>query len=67
LPPPGKSAVALQFTLESRRAVDDMYDRVTAAGHPGHLAPIDAFWGARYCEVTDPDGNVVGFHSPRQE
>jgi len=63
--PSGRSALALQFDLASRRAVDDLYARIVAAGYRGELAPFDAFWGARYAEVLDPDGNVVGFHSPR--
>ena len=65
-PSSGRSANALQFDLPSREAVDAMYATLTAEGHTGHLVPIDAFWGARYAEVCDPDGNVVGFHSPRQ-
>lgn len=64
-PGQGRSHVALQFDLTSRDAVDEMHARLTAAGHPTHVAPFDAFWGTRYCEVVDPDGNVVGFHSPR--
>ena len=57
-----KGAAALQFTLATRAAVDELYERLTSAGYASHLAPIDAFWRARYCEVADPDGNVVGFH-----
>lgn len=64
-PTRAKGAAALQFDLPSREAVDEMYARLTAAGHRGHLAPIDAFWGARYAEVLDPDGTAVGFHSPQ--
>lgn len=60
----GPSSNALQFDLPSREAVDALYDNLTSAGARGHLAPIDAFWGSRYAEVLDPDGNVVGFHSP---
>ncbi len=26
--------------------------------------PYDAFWGARYAVVSDPDGNGVGIMSP---
>ena len=26
--------------------------------------PFDAFWGARYAIVEDPDGNSVGLMSP---
>ncbi|MEX0749425.1 MAG: VOC family protein [Dehalococcoidia bacterium] len=63
--PPGKGAMALQFDVPSRQAVDDLYHDLTAAGYDSELAPIDAFWGARYAEVLDPDGNTVGFHSPR--
>jgi uncharacterized glyoxalase superfamily protein PhnB len=58
------TATALQFQCETRAAVDEMYASLTGAGYRGHLAPIDAFWGNRYCEVDDPDGNAVGFHSP---
>ena len=29
------------------------------------LAPIDAFWGARYAIVDDPDGNHVGIMGPQ--
>ena len=57
-------ATALQIGLASREAVDAVYADLTAAGFAGHLAPIDAFWGARYAEVRDPDGNIVGFQSP---
>lgn len=66
-PPVGRGATCLQFHLESRAAVDTLYQRLTFAGYASHLAPIDAFWGARYAEVLDPDGNAIGFHSPRSE
>ena len=60
-------ATALQVGVASRDAVDAAYADLTAAGFAGHLAPIDAFWGARYAEVRDPDGNLVGFQSPVDE
>jgi uncharacterized glyoxalase superfamily protein PhnB len=60
--PPGS---ALQLRVASRDAVDELYERLTSAGHHGQLAPTDAFWGSRYAEVDDPDGNIVGFHSPQ--
>jgi uncharacterized glyoxalase superfamily protein PhnB len=62
--PSGASANALQFRLASRDAVDRLFSELTAAGYHGHLAPIDAYWGARYAEVDDPDGNIVGLQSP---
>ena len=65
--PTGSGTNALQFSLDSRDAVDELFARVTGAGYVGRLSPIDAFWGARYAEVCDPDGNVLGFHSPSDD
>lgn len=65
--PSPSTATVLQFRLASRAAVDQMYESLTSAGYRGHLAPIDAFWGNRYCEVDDADGHAVGFHSPTDE
>ena len=62
---PGAGSIALQFDVPTRQAVDDLHADLVAAGHRGEMAPFDAFWGARYAEVLDPDGNVIGFHSPR--
>jgi uncharacterized glyoxalase superfamily protein PhnB len=56
--------VLLGFSLSSRRAVDTAYVRLTKAGHRGLMPPYDAFWGARYAIVRDPDGNHVGLMSP---
>ena len=62
-PPAGsRGSMALQFDLPSRRAVDDLFGKLISARYDAHLAPFDAFWGNRYCEVLDPDGNTVGFH-----
>ena len=61
----GLATNTLNFTLASRDAVDAMYAKLVAAGYTAHLAPIDAFWGSRYAIVDDPDGNVVGLHSPQ--
>jgi uncharacterized glyoxalase superfamily protein PhnB len=60
--PSGASTNALNVSLPSRDAVDAMYRDLIAAGYSGHLTPIDAFWGARYAIIEDPDGNQVGFH-----
>jgi uncharacterized glyoxalase superfamily protein PhnB len=63
--PAGGGSTALQIGVASREAVDEMFKNLTDAGYKPHLAPIDAFWGSRYAEVCDPDGNPVGFQSPR--
>ena len=57
--------VALGFSLPSREAVDERYADLTSAGYVGRLPPHDAFWGARYGIVQDPDGNDVGLMGPK--
>lgn len=57
-------STVLGFSLPSREAVDERYADLTAAGHRGRQVPFDAFWGARYAIVEDPDGNPVGLMSP---
>jgi catechol 2,3-dioxygenase-like lactoylglutathione lyase family enzyme len=52
------------FRLPSDEAVDELYATVTAAGYPGRQPPHDAFWGARYAVVGDPEGNDVGLMGP---
>ena len=52
------------FHVPSREAVDDIYADLTEAGYRGEQRPYDAFWGARYTIVQDPDGNPVGIMSP---
>jgi uncharacterized glyoxalase superfamily protein PhnB len=61
------SAVLPFFHVSSREEVDRVHARVTAAGHGSQKAPEDAFWGARYAIVEDPDGNSVGIMSPVDE
>ncbi len=56
--------VVLGFNVASRQAVDDLYAELTASGYHGRQRPYDAFWGARYAIVDDPDGNGVGLMSP---
>ena len=54
----------LGFSVESREAVDELYADMTGAGYASQQPPYDAFWGARYAVVSDPDGNAVGIMSP---
>jgi uncharacterized glyoxalase superfamily protein PhnB len=37
---------------------------MTSAGYSALAAPYDAFWGARYAIVEDPNGIAVGLMSP---
>jgi len=59
----GGTAV-IGFTLGTREQVDVTYADLTGAGYRGQQEPYDAFWGARYAVVEDPDGNPVGIMSP---
>ena len=61
---PGSVRIVIGFALPTREAVDERYGELTAAGYAGRQPPFDAFWGARYAIVADPDGNDVGLMSP---
>ena len=62
--PIGPRMGVLGFRVSSREEVDHIYRDLTKAGYTGEQAPYDAFWGARYAVVQDPDGNPVGIMSP---
>lgn len=51
--------IGLAFKCVSPAEVDALYAQVTQAGFASHKAPWDAFWGQRYAQVIDPDGNHV--------
>ena len=57
-------ATLATFVLPTRAAA---YARLLATGHTGRQRPFDAFWGARYAIVTDPDGRDVGLASAIDE
>jgi uncharacterized glyoxalase superfamily protein PhnB len=59
--------IVLGFGLPTRAAVDELYAELATAGHRAQQPPYDAFWGARYAIVEDPDGNPVGLMSPVEE
>ena len=60
----GGGRCVIGFSVATREEVDARYRELTAAGHTGLQPPYDAFWGARYAIVEDPDGNPVGLMSP---
>ncbi|MGE0872560.1 MAG: VOC family protein [Kofleriaceae bacterium] len=57
------SATTAFFHVAAREDVDAIYARIVEAGYQSQSAPEDAFWGARYAIVSDPDGNAVGIMS----
>ncbi len=64
---PDATKGVMVFSVATREAVDELYDELTTAGYVGHQEPFDAFWGARYGVVEDPDGNNVGLMSPSDD
>jgi len=56
--------VALAFACDSPADVDATYERALEAGGTSRLEPWDAFWGHRYAQVLDPDGQPVDFFAP---
>ncbi len=64
-PPSAKGTRSvLNFKVASRADVDALHDRMLKRGSPSTQPPFDAFWGARYAVIEDPDGNHVGIMSP---
>lgn len=61
--PSGGQRIALAMSYDSAREVDAAYRELVASGSEGHREPWDAFWGQRYAQVRDPDGNVVDLFS----
>ena len=59
----GAPTANLAFQCESPAAVDELYARALAMGGRGHMPPADAFWGQRYAQVRDPDGNGIDLYA----
>jgi len=64
---PGGPGAVLGFKVDTRGEVDDLVAALKADGVPVQQEPYDAFWGARYAVVSDPDGNGVGIMSPQDD
>jgi catechol 2,3-dioxygenase-like lactoylglutathione lyase family enzyme len=59
-----RGRIVLTFRVETREAVDQLYNMMIAEDHQGLQVPYDAFWGSRYAMIEDPDGNPVALSSP---
>lgn len=62
--PPTGARMGLAFLCGSPAEVDSTFRELVASGAPSHKEPWDAFWGQRYAQVMDPDGNVVDLFAP---
>lgn len=56
--------VVIGLRVADRAAVDRLAEEIVRAGYRALQPPFDAFWGARYAIVEDPDGIAVGIMSP---
>lgn len=59
-----KGRVVVGFGVPTREDVDRIFRDMTGAGYRGLQEPFDAFWGARYAIIEDPDGIAMGVMSP---
>lgn len=56
--------MAMAFLCASPGEVDQLFEDLEEAGYKGKTEPWDAFWGQRYAQIEDPDGNVVDLFAP---
>jgi uncharacterized glyoxalase superfamily protein PhnB len=63
-PPSGGHRMSLAFLCESPQDVDRIHSELIDAGAESQKEPWDAFWGQRYAQARDPDGNVVDLFAP---
>lgn len=63
-PPSGGHRMGLAFRCASPAEVDAVYAKLVSLGHEGIKEPWDAFWGQRYAQIRDPDGNPVDLYAP---
>jgi catechol 2,3-dioxygenase-like lactoylglutathione lyase family enzyme len=62
--PAGAPGMGLAFLVDSPAEVDALYSELVGSGYEGHKEPWDAFWGQRYAQLRDPDGNAVDLFAP---
>jgi predicted lactoylglutathione lyase len=65
--PTGGHAEAGAFRCDSPAEVDQVYAELLEAGGTPYKEPWDAFWGMRYAQLEDPDGNLVSLYAPLPE
>ena len=62
--PSGSPRISIAFLCADPSEVDSKYNDLLGAGYSGHKEPWDAFWGQRYAQLRDPDGNGVDLFAP---
>ena len=54
-------------SMDTRIDVDTVFADIVDRGHAVVQRPHDAFWGARFAIVADPDGHQIGLMSPTDD
>ena len=60
---PAGHRMGMAFNAGSPAGVNEAFAAIVAAGFEGMTEPFDAFWGQRYAQVKDPDGNPVDIYA----
>ena len=63
-PSDGDPRTAAAFLCDSPAEVDRVYRDLVDAGAEPMKRTLDPFWGGRYAEVRDPDGNLIDLFAP---
>ena len=62
--PPLGQRMQLAFLCSSPPEVDMKHRQFVEMGYKSVKEPWDAFWGQRYAQIEDPDGNIVDVFCP---
>jgi predicted lactoylglutathione lyase len=57
----------VSLAVERRSDVDELWQRMIDQGARSSQRPYDAFWGARFAILLDPDGHRIGIMSPEDD
>lgn len=61
--PPAGHRMGIGVNAGTSAGVDEAYRMILDGGFEGMTEPFDAFWGQRYAQVKDPDGNPVDIYA----
>jgi len=62
-PASGDPHASLAFRCPGPAGVDELFATLIRSGATAHREPWDAFWGQRYAQLRDPDGNGVDLYA----
>lgn len=65
-PPSGGHRIGIAFLCDSPAGLDSLHAELLLHGVESYKDPWDAFWGQRYAQIKDPDGNVIDLFAPLQ-